>query len=124
MQKLLIVDDSAPVRDIIRRLVQASDVDVENILEAGSGEQALELLEAHPDISVVLTDLGMPEMDGLELLSEVRQQFDSKQLPVVALTLVGQQDQGQMALERGANEHLCKPFSAQTLSQVLGRYAA
>ena len=73
IMRILIVDDSAMMRAMIKRVVKLTNVPVEEILEAGDGAEALTLLEAH-DVQLLLTDINMPVMTGADLLRELRQQ--------------------------------------------------
>ena len=84
---------------------------------AYDGREALQVLEREKDIGVVMLDLMMPHMTGLDVLAKMRSDARWKQLPCIILTAAGQEHQYQRALELGASEFLTKPFSPKKLYQ-------
>lgn len=116
MYRMLIVDDEIPVREGIRRMLRWPDYDIEICGEAANGFQALELMKKYkPDF--VLTDIKMPEMDGLELLEKVKKQgFESKMIVLSGyndFVLVKQ------AMKLGAVDYLLKPAGRGELLQLI-----
>ena len=85
---VLIVDDSTPMRAVIKKVIKASGFNLGHILEASNGREALELLEQEW-MDLVLTDYNMPEMDGLELLDEMKKNESFMSIPVVMITTEG-----------------------------------
>lgn len=84
---------------------------------AYDGREALEVLEREGDFGLVLLDLMMPHLTGLDVLSAMRGDARWKDLPCIILTAAGQEQQHQLALELGASEFLTKPFSPKRLYQ-------
>jgi two-component system, chemotaxis family, chemotaxis protein CheY len=113
MDRTLVVDDSPT----IRRMVIASlrDTCVGGFSEAGSGLEAIEQLAVAP-VSLVVLDLNMPDMHGLEVLRFVRRHHTLRNLPVVVLTTRGDEDSRAAALAAGASLYLTKPFTPQILA--------
>ncbi|WP_019625906.1 response regulator [Thioalkalivibrio sp. ALJT] len=115
---ILVVDDSKVIRVALQRILQGQN----SVYEASDGEQALELLQQHPDIGLVLTDLSMPGIDGQDLLLRVRDGLDGvpADLPVVIVT--GQEGDEAASDEwrsLGANAVLMKPFVPARVREVV-----
>ncbi|MAC47492.1 MAG: hypothetical protein CMI12_11665 [Oceanospirillum sp.] len=108
--QVLIVDDSRSSLSSIGALLQPL---IFNIHTAASGEEALELLKAHPEISFIVTDYEMPEMNGLDLVREVRRTRDALELPIIAVTAHRDPVLGASFLKTGVNDFLIKPFSRE-----------
>jgi CheY-like chemotaxis protein len=119
--KLVIVDDEADIRRLIVFLLRSYD-----LYEAQNGKRALELIrEARPDL--VLLDVMMPEMSGLEVLEAMRADVLTASIPVVLLSAKGQAAEIEQGLSSGATRYLVKPFESQALracvEEVLREYA-
>ena len=115
---LLIVDDSTAIRKILLRVLNQTGLPLGQVLEAGDGREALKLMELH-DVSLILSDINMPNMDGLELLRILRASAQWHDLPVVMITTEGSQASVQEAVELGATSYVRKPFSADLLRDKL-----
>ena len=115
---LLIVDDSPAIRKILQRVLLQADVPVGTIYEAGDGLQAIQILESE-SIHLILTDVNMPNMDGLQLLGRVKAHPDWKNLPVVLITTEGGQAKVMEALHLGAAGYVRKPFTADQIRDKL-----
>ena len=113
MHRALIVDDSPTMR----RMVMASlrEVCAGGFVEAASGLEAIEQLALGP-VSIVVLDLNMPDMHGLEVLRFVRGHQAFRQLPVVVLTTRGDEDSRGAAMAAGASLYVTKPFAPHTLA--------
>jgi two-component system chemotaxis response regulator CheY len=109
----LIVDDSPTIRRMVR--VSLADVSPEGFVEAGSGLEAIEQLMLGP-VGLLVLDLNMPDMHGLEVLSFVRKHPTYRTLPVVVLTTRGDDSSRQAALAAGATMYVTKPFVPQALA--------
>ena len=119
MNKLMIVDDSSTMRKIIMRVLRQADIAVESILEAGNGVEALEQIASNPDIELILSDVNMPEMNGIDLVAKVRNDHDSEKMPIIMITTEGGEAMRNKAIENGANGYVCKPFTPETIRTAL-----
>ncbi|MFT5153646.1 MAG: two-component system chemotaxis response regulator CheY [Planctomycetota bacterium] len=119
MTKLMIVDDSSTMRKIIMRVLRQAEISVDAILEAANGVEALEQLAANDDIGIILSDVNMPEMDGLELVRKVRETKSSTELPIIMVTTEGGDAMREKAISEGANGYICKPFTPDTVGAAL-----
>ena len=117
MQKILIVDDSATIRKMVRASLQGLDTHPQ-FAEASSGLEAIEQL-ALAGIGLVVLDLNMPDMHGIDVLRFVRRNAHYKSLPIVVLTTRGDETSRQTAKEAGATTYLTKPFAPQILAQAV-----
>jgi two-component system chemotaxis response regulator CheY len=115
---VLIVDDSAAIRKILQRVLTQTDVAINRVLEAGDGREALELLKKEK-INLVLTDINMPNMDGLQFLTEIRANDEWKNLPVLIITTEGSQAKVMEAAHLGASGYVRKPFTAEQIKEKL-----
>jgi two-component system KDP operon response regulator KdpE len=106
--KILVIDDEPPIRKLLRMGLSAHGYD---ILEAPNGKTALELLTRKPDL--VILDLGLPDVDGLELLRRIRHRHDN--LPIVVLSSRGDEAGKVAALDLGADDYVTKPFGMEEL---------
>ncbi|MDM9581580.1 hybrid sensor histidine kinase/response regulator [Nostoc sp. GT001] len=104
---VLIVDDAISLRQTLSLTLQKSGYQV---IQAQNGVEALEKLQLHPEIKVVVSDLEMPRMNGFELLSNFRQYTNLAKIPVVILTSRSAEKHRQLAQELGAKAYLTKPF--------------
>jgi len=115
---VLIVDDSATIRKMLARVLRQNEVIRGSIFEAGDGVQALEVLENHP-VSLVLSDINMPNMDGLEFLKRMRAKGDWAKIPVVMITTEGSEETMLEAMQAGASAYVQKPFTANQIKKKL-----
>ncbi len=118
---ILIVDDEPDVADLFRQRFRREVRQRQYVLHfAGSGEEALRrLAEIHPELIVILSDINMPGMDGLELLEEIRRV--RPELPVLMVTAYGDDERKRRADELGAAAFLAKPVDFEQLKQHLLR---
>lgn len=115
---VLIVDDSAAIRKILQRVLRQTEVPLGEILEAGDGVEALSLLKTQ-QVGLVLSDVNMPNMDGLQLLAEIRNTESLKTVPVLMITTEGSQTKVMEALNLGASGYVRKPFTAEQIKEKL-----
>jgi CheY-like chemotaxis protein len=115
-RKVLIVDDD--MRNIFALSTVLEDYDMK-ILTADNGRDAIEIVKAEADIDVVLMDIMMPEMDGLETMREIRKLANCKDLPIIAVTAKAMKGDRQRCLEAGAWDYLSKPVETQQLLATL-----
>lgn len=112
MDKILIVDDSATVRKLLVHTLKPKNY---RCIEACDGFDALEKLAQHDDIRLVISDLNMPNMDGIELIANIRQNPQYNDLPIIMLTTEASQDNRKLAFDAGANLYLVKPSPAHII---------
>lgn len=111
---ILSVDDSAMIRKIIGRSVEVIGFQV---LEAANGVQALELLKTHhTDISLILLDWNMPEMDGITTLQHLKADERFRKIPVMMVTTESERTNVVRAIQAGAKNYLNKPFTPEDLT--------
>ncbi len=115
-KKILVVDDSALMRGFAKGSLQT--LKLNNVTEAGDGVEALaELKKGKYDL--ILSDLQMPNMDGLELLNAVRSDIGLKNIPFIMMTLDGKREVLLDAVKKGLNDYLMKPVTARALDKKL-----
>jgi CheY-like chemotaxis protein len=114
--KILTVDDSKTVRIIIRNAFKRFDCE---IIEASHGIEGLEKAKTMPDL--VLLDITMPIMDGLEMLGKLRANPATSEIPVIMLTAEGQKATAEQAMALGSRSYLMKPFTNDKLVEHVGK---
>ena len=119
MKQILVVDDSPTIRRMVRASLARFFPTIE-FLEAGSGLEAIERLALAP-IGLIVLDLNMPDMHGLEVLQFVRSHEKYRHVPVAILTTRGDESSRTAAMQAGASIYLTKPFSPETLAGELRR---
>jgi two-component system chemotaxis response regulator CheY len=115
---VLIVDDSAAIRKILQRMLVQANVPLGAVMEAGDGAEALEVMKKSR-VQLVLSDINMPNMDGLQLLRQIRETPDWVNVPVIMVTTEGGETKVMEALQLGANGYVRKPFTADQIKQKL-----
>lgn len=115
---VLIVDDSAAIRKILQRVLRQAEIPLGAVYEAGDGLEALEVLKNQP-VGLVLSDINMPNMDGLEFLNRVRAEQTWQKLPFVMVSTEGAHAKVLEAVERGASGYVRKPFTAEQIKEKL-----
>ena len=114
--KILVVDDSSLMRGFAKGSLK--NLKLNNVTEAGDGVEALaELKKGKYDL--ILSDLQMPNMDGLELLKAVRSDIGLKNIPFIIMTLAGKREVLLDAVKEGLNDYLMKPVTARALDKKL-----
>jgi two-component system chemotaxis response regulator CheY len=116
MSKAMVVDDSRAVRMILRRTLEKHGYQV---YEAGHGKEALEVLDQHPDVGLMLVDWNMPEMNGLELIRAVRSDPERARIVLMMVTTETEIEQMVRALAAGADEYVMKPFTEEVITDKL-----
>jgi two-component system chemotaxis response regulator CheY len=113
--RFLVVDDFAPMREIIRKVLTEAGYDTFNIQEANDGATALPLLQAGT-FDMLITDWNMPKVPGIELLRAVRAEPKLARLPVLMVTAEVKREQIIAATQAGVNGYIIKPFTARALA--------
>jgi two-component system chemotaxis response regulator CheY len=114
--RTLIVDDSSVMRKIVERSLRQAGLDSLVVYEAGSGREGLDLLKAQ-QVDLILSDINMPTMDGLEFLRQLRAQNLAPGVPVVMITTESSMDYVQQAILAGAQSYIRKPFTAEQVKE-------
>ncbi|HOJ15270.1 MAG TPA: response regulator [Deltaproteobacteria bacterium] len=112
MEKILIVDDSSTVRKFLATTLKTKNF---RCVEASDGFDALEKLAQNPDVRLIISDLNMPNMDGIEFISAVRKDPQFKDIPIIMLTTDASPENRKLAFETGANLYLVKPSPAHII---------
>ncbi len=115
---ILIVDDSTPMRSVIKKVVKASGFNVGQVFEAANGIEALKILNQEW-LDLVLTDYNMPDMNGLELVEEMKKDEELKSVPVVMITTEGSRERVEEFMEKGVLDYIKKPFTPEQIKQKL-----
>lgn len=110
--RALIVDDSAVMRKIVERALRQSGLENLKVFEAGSGVEALQVLESNR-VDLILSDINMPLMDGLQFLRELKARNLAPNVPVVMITTESSEEHVKQAIQSGARGYLRKPFTAE-----------
>jgi two-component system chemotaxis response regulator CheY len=117
--RALIVDDSAVMRKIVERSLRQAGIDLDTVVEAGNGAEALGALRDHA-VDLILCDINMPVMDGLEFVRQAVAVENGKGVPIVMITTEGSESHVVEALSCGARGYIRKPFTPdQVKAQVL-----
>jgi two-component system chemotaxis response regulator CheY len=126
MEKIraLIVDDSSVMRKIVERSLRQAGIDLVQVSEASNGAEALNLL-ADNSVDLILCDINMPVMDGIEFVRRLQSLDQAKSVPVVMITTEGSESHVVQALSAGARGYIRKPFTADQVKEhvlpVLGK---
>lgn len=115
--RALIIDDSSVMRKVIERALRQSGLDLTEVIDASNGEEALEILRkdaaSAQKIGLIISDINMPVMDGLQFLEARRDQQLAAGVPVVMITTEGSEPFVLRAIAAGAQGYICKPFTAE-----------
>jgi len=114
--RALIVDDSSVMRKIVERALRQAGLDAMVVYEAGSGTEAIDLLRAQ-EVDLILSDINMPSMDGLEFLRQMRAQNLAQGVPVVMITTESSEEHVKQAIQAGARGYIRKPFTADQVKE-------
>jgi CheY-like chemotaxis protein len=115
-RKVLVVDDDARNIFALTTVLENQEMDV---VSATNGRQAIELIQNTPDLSVVLMDIMMPEMDGYETMREIRRHPAFRTLPILALTAKAMKGDREKCLQAGASDYIAKPVNTDQLLSLL-----
>ena len=115
---VLVVDDSAAIRKILTRVLRQTGMAIQTIHEAGDGQEALAMMAQHR-VDLVLSDINMPKMDGLQLLASLKASHQWRSIPVVMITTEGGETKVAEAVRLGAAGYVRKPFTADQIKEKL-----
>jgi two-component system, chemotaxis family, chemotaxis protein CheY len=122
-RKILTVEDSGLHRKMYDLALTAQCRDGAVILHAANGQEALDRLAEHPDTDLILLDINMPVMSGLEFLRQLKLEVPFKNIPVVLCSTEGKDEDIRIGLSMGARAYIKKPFRPEELNAVLLRLA-
>jgi two-component system chemotaxis response regulator CheY len=114
--RTLIVDDSSVMRKIVERALRQAGLELMVVHEAGSGTEGLDLLR-DKQVDLILSDINMPSMDGLEFLRQLRAQNLAPGVPVVMITTESSEEHVKQAILAGAQGYIRKPFTAEQVKE-------
>ena len=114
--RALIVDDSSVMRKIVERSLRQAGLDLSSVIEAGNGAEALGMLDANP-VDLILSDINMPVMDGLEFVRQLQTMEKLRGVPVVMITTEGSESNVVQALSLGAKGYIRKPFTPDQVKE-------
>jgi len=114
--RALIVDDSSVMRKIVERSIRQAGIDLAEVREAANGAEALGVLKDNR-VDLILCDINMPVMDGLEFLRQLQNVEHAKGVPVVMITTEGSESNVVQALSIGARGYIRKPFTPQQVKE-------
>ncbi len=115
---VLIVDDSAAIRKILVRVLAQANLGVGKVFEAADGREALDAVKQQP-VGLILSDINMPNMDGLQFLGELRANDSWKHIPVLMISTEESQTKVMEAVQLGAQGFVRKPFTADQIKEKL-----
>jgi two-component system, chemotaxis family, chemotaxis protein CheY len=114
--RALIIDDSSVMRKIVERSLRQAGIDLAPVLEAGNGAEALAVLKDN-QVDLILCDVNMPVMDGLEFIKQLPGVANAKDVPVVMITTEGSESHVVQALSSGARGYIRKPFTPEQVRE-------
>jgi two-component system chemotaxis response regulator CheY len=114
--RTLIVDDSSVMRKIVERSLRQAGLDPMVVFEAANGNDGLEVLKVQ-QVDLILSDINMPSMDGLEFLRQIRAQNLAPGVPVVMITTESSEEHVRQAILSGARGYIRKPFTAEQVKE-------
>lgn len=114
--RALIVDDSSVMRKIVERALRQAGLESLVVFEAANGNEGLDVLKARV-VDLILSDINMPAMDGLEFLRQIRLQKLAPEVPVVMITTESSEEHVRQAIEAGAQGYIRKPFTAEQVKE-------
>jgi two-component system, chemotaxis family, chemotaxis protein CheY len=118
-RKVLVVDDSKLMHKMYEVMLRQYA-----LVYASDGRQALDRLQEHADIDLVLLDINMPNMNGLEFLAQLRSDGSRSELPVIIISTEGREEDTARGLEAGATAYIKKPFHSEEIIEVISRLDA
>jgi two-component system chemotaxis response regulator CheY len=117
---ILIVDDSKTMRKVIRKAIEISGFDIGECWEAGNGREAIKILSLN-DVNIILTDLNMPIMNGVEMVREIRKNKNYDQIPVILVTTDGSEERIEELKGIGVSGYIQKPFYPESIRNILAQ---
>jgi len=119
--KVLVVDDFATMRKIIKNVLK--QINIENVIEAENGKHALEVLKKEP-VDLIISDWIMPEMTGIDFLKACKEDESIKGIPFLMVTAEAQKDNIMEAIKAGVDNYIVKPFTPEKLQGAIDKARA
>ena len=116
--KVLIVDDSSIVRSVIQMTLGMMSTPVENITQAGNGQEALDVLAKQP-IDLCFVDINMPVMNGVELIESMNKDAKLKKIPIIVISTEGSATRMEQLKSMGVSGYIRKPFTPEQFQEVV-----
>jgi len=117
--KILVVDDSKLMHKVFEVMLRQYP-----LVYATDGREALARLDEHADIDLILLDINMPNMNGLEFLAALRSRDGGTEVPVIIISTEGREEDTQRGLEAGAVAYIKKPFRSEEILEIIAKTAA
>ncbi len=117
---ILIVDDSKTIRAIIKKTLSLAKLDIDEIYEAENGRQALDRLK-ETSIDLVMSDLNMPEMSGVELVDAMSKDTTLSTIPIIVISTDGSSTRIDELKRKGVREYLRKPFTPESVGELINK---
>ena len=118
---VLIVDDSVAIRMILQRALRHTDLPLNQVFEAGDGCAAMEIVKTEK-VGIILSDINMPNMDGLQLLAALKASGTATDVPVVMISTESTQSKVMEAVRLGAKGFIKKPFAQDEIREKLAAF--
>ncbi|MBF0100263.1 MAG: response regulator [Desulfobacterales bacterium] len=115
---ILIVDDSLPMRSVVKKTIKASGFSSSNFYEAENGKQALDIIKQEW-MDIIITDYNMPDMNGIELIKELKKDDFLTSIPILVVTTEGSQKKILEFMTHGASGYIKKPFTPELIREKL-----
>ena len=116
--KILIVDDSSVTRAVLKKTIQMTGVDVSTVYEASNGNEALQQLDKY-EVDLILADLNMPQMNGIEMVDKVFANPKTAEIPIIVVSTEASTARIQLLKEKGIKGYIHKPFTPESIRNVL-----
>ncbi|MCX7905426.1 MAG: response regulator [Elusimicrobiales bacterium] len=114
--KILVVDDSKTMRVIVSRIMKELGYEVG---EASNGREAIDILKSDSSYSLVMADWNMPEMNGYDMVLNIKSDDNLKKIPIIMLTTENEISNVQKAINAGASDFITKPFKKETIQEKI-----
>jgi two-component system, OmpR family, response regulator len=122
VKKILVVDDHAPTRTLVRSILEAERTETFEVIEAASGMECLKAADKHGPLDLILLDVGLPDMEGYEVCKGLRNV--DKTVPIVFVTARGELKDFAAGRAAGADSYLVKPIARAALRSIVGLFTS
>ncbi len=119
--KILVVDDSRIMRNILKNILKESDIDENSIIEAQDGREALNIVQKE-DIKIILLDWNMPKLNGVELVKIIRSDENLKHIPIIMVTSEAAKYNVMEAITAGVTDYIVKPIKGEIVKKKVQEY--